>query len=181
MSKLFLIPNILSISRIVLTPVIVCTFLFPLSGINFLSPSLFLLASISDFFDGYIARKYNSETKLGALLDLIGDKTLVVIILLCLIFKLDSYSIFLATCMIIFREIVILSLRSLEGQEKVSVIFSAKFKTTLQMIAIFLLLFSPNEVFYYSLLAGELILWLSVIMSYLSLFQYVSALKKVGF
>ena len=178
MSKLFSIPNLLSISRIVLTPVIVCTFLFPVGGINFISPILFLTASISDFFDGYIARKYNSETKIGALLDLIGDKTLVVIILLCLIFKLDSYSIFLATCMIIFRELVILTIRSLEGQQKVSVIVSAKFKTTLQMIAIFLLLFSPNEIFYNSLVMGEFILWLSVIMSYFSLFQYISVLNK---
>ena len=170
--------NSLSISRILLTPLIIFCFVNKLTGFEYLAALIFFLASLTDFFDGFVARKLNSESELGAVLDLIADKILV---LVTLFYITDTYSDFLITflcSLILIREIIILSLRSIYSQKKAEVIYIGKIKTFLQMFAIILLLVidSPSDEFHLFMIAKS-VLFLSAIISYISLYFYVVRVK----
>ncbi|MEQ9115310.1 MAG: CDP-alcohol phosphatidyltransferase family protein, partial [Rickettsiales bacterium] len=82
------IPNILTYTRLVVIPVIAILMIFPsFSLVARTAAFLFFVASITDFLDGYIARKYNIQTRLGRILDPIADKVLVVTILVILVYQ----------------------------------------------------------------------------------------------
>lgn len=155
------IPNILTVFRLLAALVL------PLPFIIFASPfadiivlSLFVGASITDFLDGYIARKFNMISNFGRMLDPIADKAMVVIALL-LIVNLSSSNlmgvwvwqdvlIMLATVLILFREIFVSGLREFLGADagKLQVTKIAKWKTTVQMLAIIALLLGHMLQFY---------------------------------
>ena len=101
-------PNILSVSRIfLLIPIII----FFENESYLFSIITFTIASVTDFLDGYIARKQNLVTKIGALLDLLADKIFVSIILIWMTFTFESISILVASILIISREIAVSYLR----------------------------------------------------------------------
>ena len=97
-------PNLLSVSRVILIIPIILLF-----EINYFLTScfIFIFASLTDFLDGYLARKSNLESELGGLLDLLADKLFVSILLVWLSFKFDSYFLLICTILIISREISI--------------------------------------------------------------------------
>ena len=149
------LPNFLTFLRIILTPI--CIY-FLLHELYFLSLTLFLLASFTDFLDGYFARKYNSVSKLGSFLDPIADKMLVVGLFLSfytLEIVIDVYILI----MIVFRDVFVTILRLIMQLKGVTMITSkvAKVKTFIQfsvIIVLFLrmtLLTSFNDIFIYSL------------------------------
>ena len=111
---------------------------------NYLAFSLFLLAGITDYLDGYIARKTDTETRVGALLDLIADKLLVSIIMVWLVFLIGNPWVTFAALIIVSRELVISTLRQhiieKSGKNKLSVSFVGKSKTTIQIIGISMLI-----------------------------------------
>lgn len=142
---------------------------------------LFIIAAVTDYLDGYVARKTNSESSLGALLDLLADKLLVCILLVWIIFLQSTFLVFLPATVIIAREIIIsfarqyLSEKSTHVSLKVSKL--GKLKTTFQLISVGFLLLTGGESNSFYLLAVSLI-WFSAILSILSLYKYASEWGK---
>lgn len=138
------LPNILTLSRIILIPVFVIVFYLPLEERYWLSAGIFALAGATDWLDGYLARRWNQATPFGAFLDPVADKLMVAaaLILLVQLSRVDA----LIAVVIIGREITISALRewmARVGQSaSVAVAYVGKLKTAAQMVAIPMLLFN---------------------------------------
>ena len=169
----------ITISRIVLILPIIIFSSFQNSLFNYLAFFLFLLAGLTDYLDGYIARKTNSVTELGALLDLLADKLLVSITLLWILFTDNSLLLFIPTLIIISRELIISSLRQfvIEKRKKIKISLLAKSKTTAHFISIALIIISPEfgEYFYIFSISS---LWLAALLSIISLNNYINSTVK---
>ena len=146
------IPNILTIIRLLAAPGLAVMFLyFDRPYADWFALLLFLLASITDWFDGYLARIWRQETKLGAMLDPIADKAMVVIALMVIVgYSSMSPWLVLPATVILFREVFISGLREFVGDSSIdlSVTVLAKWKTTSQMLSI-ALLFAQGVVEHY--------------------------------
>ena len=134
------IPNILTTLRLIAAPLVAVMFLyFTRPYADILAVSLFVGAASTDWFDGYLARAWGQQTKLGTMLDPIADKAMVVIALMVIIgFSSWSPWLVLPATMILFREVFVSGLREFLGDTAgtLKVTQLAKWKTTLQMIAI---------------------------------------------
>ncbi|MGJ5618208.1 CDP-diacylglycerol--glycerol-3-phosphate 3-phosphatidyltransferase [Sulfitobacter sp. MF3-043] len=134
------LPNILTLLRLVAAPGVALMFLyFTRPYADWFALILFVLASVTDWLDGYLARAWKQETKLGAMLDPIADKAMVVIALMVIIgFSSWSPWLVLPATVILFREVFVSGLREylgdVAGTLKVTAL--AKWKTTMQMVAI---------------------------------------------
>ena len=168
-----------TISRIILILPIFIFCAFHSSLFNYLAFFLFLLAGLTDYLDGYIARKTNSVTELGALLDLLADKLLVSITLIWLLFVDNSILLFIPILIIVSRELIISSLRqfAIEKSKKIEVSLLAKSKTTVHFISIALIIISPEfgEYFYLFSISS---LWLAALLSIISLNNYLNSMVK---
>lgn len=169
------LPNLLSISRVfLLIPII---FLFE-KEFYVLACIFFIVASLTDFFDGFIARKRNLESDLGGLLDLLADKLFVSILLIWFCFNLDSLWILISTILIVSREIIISYVRLffISTSNKITDIKSdiyGKLKTTFQMISLgFLLISSLLPPLFYE--ASLILIFFSALLSWYSLFKYLN-------
>ena len=137
------IPNILTIFRIAIIPILILSFYIPSLAANFVAASLFLLAGITDFFDGYFARSMKAESNFGKCLDPIADKLLVIVAITMLIhFGNENMAITIPGLIIICREVFVSGLREFMASINIGVPVSklAKYKTAIQMTAITLLL-----------------------------------------
>ena len=138
--------------------------------------SLFVIAGLIDYLDGYIARKLNTETQLGALLDLIADKLFVSLIMVWLVFITSKMTVAIPALIIVARELVISTLRQyvIEKRKKkdLSVSFIGKSKTTIQIIAIGMLILAQEITSIYTL--ALIAIWFAAFFSLYSLFTYVS-------
>lgn len=141
------LPNILTYLRIVAVPAVVAAFYIEGDGGRWLAFGLFAGASITDYFDGYLARLWKQQSTLGRMLDPIADKLLVSVCLLVLTYygTIGGFSLW-AAVIILMREIFVSGLREFLADLKVSVPVTrlAKWKTTLQLIAIGILLLGPT-------------------------------------
>ena len=168
-----LIPNFLSLLRILLVfPIIY----FLQSELYLLAALLFLISSSTDFFDGYLARRYELESELGAFLDLIADKILVVTILVWLVFIYANQALAILSILIILRDIIITSFRYflVLNNAKAELIKANKYgklKTAFQFLSVFLLILSPLYNNFYLTLSLILLL-VSTLISYFSLAIY---------
>lgn len=140
------IPNLLTMLRILIIPLLVFVYYFPPNLIGMrLAALLFALAGLTDWLDGYLARKLNQTSKLGAFLDPIADKLIVVTVLVMIADEFGKLSILIPALIIIGREIAVSGLREwmseLGYRGSVSVSMLGKIKTTAQMISLFLLLY----------------------------------------
>jgi len=137
--------NQLTLMRIFLIPLFVVVFYMPFGWAHFVSALIFTVAAITDWADGYVARKYNQSTPFGAFLDPVADKLMVAIALLLLV-TIHHYSAWfvVASAVIVGREIIISALREWMAEvgqsASVAVSYIGKIKTTLQMTAIIVLL-----------------------------------------
>ena len=143
------LPNILTLSRIVMIPVFVVIFYMPVQWSYLVSAAIFTLAAITDWLDGYLARKLNQSTPFGAFLDPVADKLMVAVALAVLIEEHAALILTLPATIIIGREIVISALREwmaeMGSRASVAVSYIGKIKTTAQMAAIIgLLAFPPG-------------------------------------
>ncbi len=171
------IPNLLTFFRILIIPIIVLTFYFEdVVLARRIAALLFLIACITDYFDGFIARKFNIETPLGKMLDPVADKILVGCILLMLVrFRKAEV---IPCLLILSREFLISGLREFLATVKISVPVSriAKVKTTIQMSALFILLLgsvgSGIESFDY---IGKIALWIAAILTIITGYSYMKA------
>ena len=130
--------NILTLSRIFLAAVIFGLLMSPDGYL--LAMILFLLAGITDYFDGFLARKYNAISQLGEVLDPIADKILILFVLFGLAINLSSYLVGFIGAIIVTREIWVGALRDLNARngktDATKVTFLAKIKTTIQLFTI---------------------------------------------
>jgi CDP-diacylglycerol--glycerol-3-phosphate 3-phosphatidyltransferase len=134
------LPNSLTLLRIFLVPILVVVLLTKFSGREYVGLGIFLIAAITDFFDGYFARKYNQMTRLGALLDPIADKLLMSAAFISLV-ELGLARAWMIV-IIIGREFAVSGLRSIAAQQGVTIAASplGKWKMISQVVAIALLI-----------------------------------------
>jgi CDP-diacylglycerol--glycerol-3-phosphate 3-phosphatidyltransferase len=139
------IPNVLTLIRIILIPVLVIVFYMPGQWTYQLSAAIFGLAALTDLLDGYLARRWNQTSPFGAFLDPVADKLMVAVALVLLVQDNPAPLFAIPAAIIIGREIAISALREwmaeIGARTKVAVSVVGKLKTTLQMIAILLLLY----------------------------------------
>ncbi len=165
-----MIPNLISISRIFLIfPIIFCMMINNVQ----ISLLIFLIASFTDFLDGYIARYLNQESVLGANLDLLADKIFVSSLLIFISFHFDNLIFIMMTILIIAREISIGTIRhyllETKKENKAKVNFLGKFKTFFQICSIgFAIIFLDTE---FTLIA-EVIIIITALLSWLTLINY---------
>ncbi len=176
------IPNFLTISRILLIPFIIWG-LYPNSAIGPTSSFiLFLIASITDFLDGYIARKYSLQSVFGVILDPIADKMLICALLI--IFTYNQTISPILSIMILIRELVISALREYLSSFKIQIPVSnlGKAKTALQMFSLGLLLygtsFAKNQIIIYW---GNILLLSATILTLWTGIEYIiSSIQKLS-
>lgn len=164
------VPNLLSLFRILLVPLLVVVLLTKFDGKEFVGLGLFLLASLTDFLDGFIARRQQLVTRLGKLLDPAADKILTSAAFISLV-ELGLAPAWMVV-VIISREFAVSSLRSLAASENLvlGAISSAKTKTVLQIVAISLLIVY-NQLGEFEHLA-PISLWLAMLASIYSGIEY---------
>ena len=141
----FNIPNSLTLIRILLIPVIVFLFLSNQEGYRFIIFSLFLLATITDYLDGFFARYMKQATNFGAFLDPVADMLLVIITLILLITENQDIFFLVPVLIIVTREFLVIAIRQRLAEVgdsiKLSVLLISKVKTAIQLISLLFLLF----------------------------------------
>lgn len=172
------IPNTLTAFRIALIPVFIVVFYLPFHWSYMASGVVFILAAMTDWFDGYLARKLNQSTPLGAFLDPVADKLMVAIALGLLIERFDSWVFTLPALVIIGREIVISALREwmaeLGKRASVAVSFIGKVKTAAQMTAIIMFLVIDMQTGWMLLLAYATF-YVAAVLTLWSMVMYIKA------
>ena len=170
------VPTWLTLLRIVLIPVLVVVFYLPYKWTNFAAAAVFILAAVTDWLDGWIARRYHQYSAFGAFLDPVADKFLVCAALLVLVHEQRLHS--LVALVIIGREIAISALREWMAQigasRSVAVHMLGKVKTVVQMIAIpFLLyhgsLFGLIDTHWW----GTVLIWIAAVLTIWSMIYYL--------
>ena len=172
------VATILTISRMAFIPLIVLFFILDDGKYRDISAYIFLLAVLTDYLDGFVARNYNQTTAFGAFLDPIADKLLVVITIFLLARSLDSIFFILSSLIIISREFLVIAIRQrlaeLKTNGPLKVNNLGKIKTGFQMSALVFLLHSNIEFAYINLhIFGILLLSIAAILTVLSFIYYV--------
>lgn len=138
------IPNSISLLRIALIPCFIILFYLPVGWSRIAAAAVFAMAALTDWLDGYLARRLGQISKLGAFLDPVADKLMVAVVLVILLQSHSSIWLALPVAVIIGREITVSALREwmaeLGARSKVAVSYLGKIKTASQMIAIVLLI-----------------------------------------
>ncbi len=176
------LPNLLTLSRIIVIPLVIATFFLDGALPRWVACWLFVAAAITDWFDGYLARTRNQVSAFGSFLDPIADKLLVAAVLFMLVafHRVSEWSI-LPGLVIVLREILVSGLREFLADVRISMPVSrlAKWKTAIQMFALPVLLvgdygpaflhwgaYSPRH-------AGEIALWLAAILTLITGWDYL--------
>ncbi len=170
--------TILTISRVVFIPLIILFFLYDDGKYRDISSYIFLIASITDYFDGLIARKFNQMTSFGAFLDPIADKLLIVISIILLSTIFSSLIFLLSAIIIVSREFLVIAIRQrlaeLKSTISIKVNNLGKVKTGFQMISLFFLLHTNIGIGLTNLhMIGLILLLISSILTVISFIYYV--------
>ncbi len=173
------LPNLLTLSRILVIPVIVALLFWQDPLARWIAFGLFSFAAITDFFDGYAARQMNQMSLLGRFLDPIADKLLVAAIILMLVATGDLSSLHVIPALIILgREILVSGLREFLAQLRVGMPVSrlAKYKTTLQLLALgFLIVGDAGPAFLPVHDIGLCAIWLAALLTLVTGLDYLRA------
>ena len=175
------IPNLLTLSRIVVIPVIFLSLYIQSSWWAFVAAVLFIIASITDYFDGYLARARGETSALGRLMDPIADKLLVTSALVIILAKPDmvvSRLSFIPVIVILCRELLVSGLREFLREVNVGLPVTrlAKWKTGIQMVAIPMLMvadYSPWFCYFGEI--GEVLIWISAVLTIITGYDYLRA------
>ena len=170
------LPNLLTLSRIVIVPVLVALFFVDGPEARWVALGFYAVAAMTDFFDGYIARNWDSFSPLGRFLDPIADKVLVgsVIFMLVAMDRVTGINI-IPALVILVREILVSGLREYlaDVQVRVPVSSLAKWKTTIQMFALgFLIVGDASPPFIPSVFIGEVGIWAAAILTLITGYDY---------
>lgn len=171
------VPNMLTVGRIVMIPLMVVSYYWFGVGGKTWAACLFALAAVTDWFDGYLARRLNQSTALGAFLDPVADKLIVAAALMVLVEAYATPWMTIPAMIIVGREIVISALREwmaeLGKRASVAVSWIGKVKTALQMISIILLLAAQEHPMFDW--AGIVALYGAAILTLWSMVMYLKA------
>ena len=172
------VPTMLTLLRILLIPVLVLVFYLPFKWTDFAAALIFAFASITDWLDGWIARRYNQFSAFGAFLDPVADKLMVAVALLLIVQKHPTVWMALWAAVIIGREIAVSALREwmaeLGERATVKVAAIGKFKTIVQMVALICLLYKEPFLGLPMFMIGE---WLLAAAALLTLWSGLAYLR----
>ena len=175
-SPLLLVPNLITIARILAIIPIVALVMNGDPTLRWIALVLYIVAAVSDYLDGYLARAWNQYSPLGRMLDPIADKLLVGILIAALAWdgSLSAWDM-IPVCAILFREFFISGLREFLGNTKIvlNVTWLAKWKTTIQLVSLAIVLLErlvPGLT-----LVSDLLLWLAGALTLWTGFQYLRA------
>jgi len=172
------IPNLLTLLRVALIPVFIFFFYLPFSWSYWAASAVFALAAVTDWFDGYLARRWEQSTPFGAFLDPVADKLMVAVALVLLVEEHANLWLSLPAVIIIGREIVVSALREwmaeLGARAQVAVSQLGKWKTAAQMVALVILLANPPQLTVWVGL-GYLLLIIAAGLTLWSMLQYLLA------
>jgi len=174
------LPNQLTVARIFFIPVFLLVFFIPIMDINhYILAGIFFFASVTDWLDGYLARKLNQLSDFGAFLDPVADKLMITAVLVCLVSKYPSFGVIISAVIIVGREITISALRewmaSVGERAKVKVSYIGKVKTGFQMLAIGFMLYEVPLWGMNTLEIGKLFLYLAAALTFWSMLNYLKA------
>jgi len=168
-------PNLLTLLRIALIPVFVGVFYIPTRWASLACALVFTLAAITDWLDGYLARRWEQTSSLGAFLDPVADKLMVAVALVLLVQSDPRAVLALPAAVIIGREITVSALREwmaeLGARAQVAVSKVGKVKTTAQMLAIILLILDDTDSPVYGL--GMVLLYVAAVLTLWSMVLYL--------
>jgi len=174
----FNIPTLLTLFRVVLIPFFVLAFYLPFEWAPLLCALIFIVAAITDWFDGFLARRWKQTTRFGAFLDPVADKVMVAMALVLVAEHFHAWWITLPAATMIAREIIISALREwmaeIGKRSSVAVSWIGKVKTTAQMLALFALLWRPDAIVEG---IGVVALYIAAVLTFWSMFQYLSAAR----
>ena len=173
------IPNLLTLLRIGSIPVFVVVFYLPVGWSNVAATAIFGLAAVTDWLDGYMARRLGQISAFGAFLDPVADKLMIAVALVVLLQTSPTIWFAIPAGIIIGREIAISALRewmaNIGGRTKVTVSVIGKIKTTMQMIALLLLLYQEPLWSFPTQVAGIVCLYVAATLTLWSMFLYLRA------
>ena len=177
------LPNLLSLLRVLLIPVLVVLYFLPSPYAPLWATIIFVLAGITDWLDGYLARRMNLTSPFGAFIDPVADKLIVVVALLLILFKSPVWFILIPVIVIVFREITISALREwmaeIGARHVVQVSSVGKWKTTFQMIAIGCLIFYKPLFGLPVFEIGVVLLYVAALLTLTSMITYLKAALPV--
>lgn len=174
------IPNILTLLRIALIPVLVSAFYIEARFSHYIVTGIFIFASITDYFDGFLARIWKAQSSFGRMLDPIADKMLVISTLMMMVHK--SIAPVLPALVILCREILVSGMREYLAELKVNislrVSYLAKIKTATQIVAIIILLLGEKGTgIAYANLLGEIAIWIAAGLTVITGYAYLKESK----
>ncbi|GKX54924.1 CDP-diacylglycerol--glycerol-3-phosphate 3-phosphatidyltransferase [Leminorella grimontii] len=175
----FNIPTLLTLFRVILIPFFVLAFYLPYTWAPLACASIFVIAAVTDWFDGFLARKWKQTTRFGAFLDPVADKVMVATALVLVVEHYSVWWISLPAATMIAREIIISALREwmaeIGKRSSVAVSWIGKVKTMAQMMALIGLLWRPNQ---WVEVLGFVLLYIAAILTFWSMFQYLKASRN---
>jgi CDP-diacylglycerol--glycerol-3-phosphate 3-phosphatidyltransferase len=192
-NQMFNWPNVLTLVRISVIPLLVLFFYLPVSWGHVAAATLFALASLTDWLDGYLARYLKQSTKLGAFLDPVADKLMVSVVLVLIVAEptfqfvsvtsavvsIPSYVLTIPAAIIVAREIIVSALREwmaeIGKRAKVAVSSLGKVKTTVQMLALIVLLYCNNSTNATLVFTGYVLLYVAATLTIWSMCIYLKA------
>ncbi|OGT45194.1 MAG: CDP-diacylglycerol--glycerol-3-phosphate 3-phosphatidyltransferase [Gammaproteobacteria bacterium RIFCSPHIGHO2_12_FULL_41_20] len=190
---IFNLPNILTFVRISVIPILVVVYYLPVDWGHLLAAIIFACASAMDWLDGYLARSLQQTTKLGAFLDPVADKLLVCVALIIIvaephfqyigvssaILSVPALLITMPAAIIVSREIIVSALREwmaeLGKRARVAVSSLGKIKTTVQMLAMIVLLYCDSTTSAFFVFLGYLLLYVAAVLTIWSMLIYLKA------
>ena len=176
------LPTALTLIRIAIIPLMIAAFYLPVWWSGLLAAALFVLAAVTDWFDGYLARRTHQTTRFGAFLDPVADKLLVAAALALIIERAETWLVTVPALIIIAREITVSALREwmaeVGGSKALAVTALSKLKTAVQMTAIAGLLLRQPLLGLPVFAVGLGLLYLSAILTVWSMFSYLLAARR---
>lgn len=187
------LPNILTLARILVIPFFVLIFYLPTTWSHVAAACIFALACVTDWLDGYLARRLHQSTKLGAFLDPVADKIFVCITLVLIVgepqfqfislratvFSIPIAALTIPAAIIVSREIIVSALREwmaeLGKRTSVAVSYLGKVKTTIQMLALTVLLYCDSTTPPLIVISGYVLLYIAAVLTIWSMVIYIKA------
>ncbi|MCE9908833.1 CDP-diacylglycerol--glycerol-3-phosphate 3-phosphatidyltransferase, partial [Hafnia paralvei] len=166
------IPTLLTLFRVILIPFFVVAFYLPFVWAPLACALIFVFAAVTDWFDGFLARRWKQTTRFGAFLDPVADKVMVATALVLVTEHYHVWWITLPAATMIAREIIISALREwmaeIGKRSSVAVSWIGKVKTSAQMLSLVALLWRPDG---YVIVAGVIALYIAAVLTFWSMFQ----------